>query len=207
MVDMPLIMHRGLYGAPRLAISCSSEYLKENFYNCDDVAKICKVGQRWTYSMKHSGRWHITYLHCRVFCTLSIHETTSSDISRARYTESALVACLHSIQSSVGWIDRLVLVPVQRACACPTCSFHVPAKNPHRKGHFAKQLCLCTLSTPPPPVPWNTERSVIISTEPEKCRRQNLSDKHTNLHRKHRKGCSVYMYVYTVHIILGSGVT
>ena len=133
----------------------------------------------------NEAQWQIAYRIStlyRVFCTLSIQETAGSDISRARYTESALVACLHSIQSSVAWIDRLVLVPAQRARACPTCSFHVPAKNPHRKGHFAKQLCLCTLSTPPPPVPRNTERSVMISTEPQKRRRQNLSDKHTNLH-------------------------
>ena len=195
--------------APRLALFCSSEYLsfwRRTFITVMMLRKYAKLAiitfLRWTCSLMHSGRWHITYLHCRVFCTLSIHETTSSDISRARYTESALVACLHSIQSSVvAWIDRLVLVPVQRACACPTCPFHVPAKNLHRKGHFAKQLCLCTLSTPPPPVPWKAERFGMISTEPEKRRKQNLSDKHTNLQLSSLNTGRV------VCIILGSIVT
>ena len=152
MLDMPLIMHRDLYGAPRL---------------CFTVLNICRIGRRtfiyvmmsrkyaklaiftffwWTYSLMHSGRSHI---YTVVYFAHYRSRRQQAVTFRARYTESALLACLHSIQSSVAWIDRLVLVPAQRACACHTCPFHVRAKNPHRKGHFAKQLCLCTLSTPP----------------------------------------------------------
>ena len=92
----------------------------------------------WTYSLMHSGRSHIyTVVY---FAHYRSRREQAVTFRAARYTESALLACLHSIQSSESPMNRQTC-----SCACSTracvraarAHFTCQAKNPHRKGHFA----------------------------------------------------------------------
>ena len=136
------------------------------------------------------AQWQIAYLHCRVFCTLSIRETAGSDILSKIYREC--FTCMSAFNTVVSRMNRQTC---SCACAKGLCVPHVPISRSSQKSAqkrpFCQQLCLCTLSTPPS-VPWNAERFGMISTKPK---------------RRNTQICITEFEERVVQMILGSGVT
>ena len=109
--DMPLIMHsRFIWRLPfwsSLDIRISS-LLRRTFIF---VMMLRKNMQSWPYCDGHIHWCTVADVRAQFF-------TFSSD-----WTGRALLACLHSIQSSVPWIDRLVLVPALGPVRAPRAHF------------------------------------------------------------------------------------
>ena len=73
------------------------------------------------------AQWQIAYLHCRVFCTLSIRETAGSDILSKIYREC--FTCMSAFNTVVSPMNRQTCsCACSKACACATCPFHVQCK-------------------------------------------------------------------------------
>ena len=141
-----LIMHRGLYGAcPKtssLLLFWISIVLKENFYNCDDVAKICKVGHNHFFAMDMftDAQWQMAYHISTLSCILHIIDPWNN---KQWHFESEIYRECFSCMSAFNTVvsRRMNRQTCSCACAKGLCVPHVPISRAGQKSAQKRPFC------------------------------------------------------------------